>query len=572
MKLSSIMQVAMLIVAFAIVVVIANVSSSYLEYMMTIGILIAFAGLFISVILSRKEIIEEFKSIKLKKAHIAIAIAILLIFLSIELVIVQPEQYLFFDNIAYQVMAVSLLHTGQAWGCAYGTPTYCFVKQVYLQPVGEAFDLAPGFLLFGISRNVAFNVQILLSCIAVLMTFFVALLLFRDIKAAMFSELLIALSPTLLIWARSITADLPFLTYSLVVVFFFLLLVKRKNQKCLAMLAFSAVLVAYIKAEAVLLLAVLFIAYFIFSYSGVSSTLKESRKAIKAFFNERSAVPLILILFIIAITPELYYLATQPVSVYLNPGEAINDSCGNLPQLTATNSTFGTQFFGYNVCADVYFWFNVYQNQFIMQPVAFTLLAILGAICMFAFRKRRELLLLTLWFITFFVLYTTFYDGAATWGTNWRFQLGLIAPASLLGGFACATLINAATKISGEMAKKGKKPKSAKALWIIALAELLFVIFISIYLLVPTLGLSFTNNPYGGSAFYDENFIINESHVIPSDCVVYSYDPGLFMLVNRSAIQIGYLYNSTMYFQNVSERFPCKVVDYGFWCPGNVGG
>ena len=68
----------------------------------------------------------------------------------------------------------------------------------------------------------------------------------------------------------------------------------------------------------------------------------------------------------------------------------------------------------------------------------------------------------------------------------------------------------------------------------------------------------------GGARFY-ENFVYNESHLIPSSCLVFSYDPTLFIANNRSSAQLGYLYDKQE-FAALSREYSCLVIDYGYWC------
>ncbi len=76
----------------------------------------------------------------------------------------------------------------------------------------------------------------------------------------------------------------------------------------------------------------------------------------------------------------------------------------------------------------------------------------------------------------------------------------------------------------------------------------------------------------GGARFY-ENFVYNSSKYIPSDCAVFSYDPGLFNINNKTSLQYSYLYVPSFY-KAVALNYSCEVIDYGYWCgtPGNICG
>ncbi|MFI5412383.1 MAG: glycosyltransferase family 39 protein [Candidatus Micrarchaeales archaeon] len=535
-----------------------------LEYLLTLGMLIAFVGFIISLILGRDQITKELSQFKIKRKHILAVILIAAIFLFIESYVVQPTQLLYFDDDIYQAMALSILHTGQAWMCNYGTPSSCTIGQLFLEPIGESFNIAVGFALFGISRNVTYAVQLALSTIAVIAIFFSSLLLLKNIRAALFSELLLALSPALLVWAHPTTSDLPMLTYSLIALFFLVLFVRRKNLKTFSMLAFSTALVSYMKVNAILFIAVMFMGYFILDYKNLSKSTKENMKVLRAGYSSTIAL-LILLLFVISVTPEMIYSSSQySGGSYLYPGSLVPNSCNPSSTGLTANSSINLKNFEYNLCANVYFWFDNYQDQYVMQPIFFTMLAILGAALML-FKKRRELAFLAIWLIAFFVIYTAFYAGSVVFGINWRFMLSLIAPASILGGYACAYIVDFTESIYKKLTSHSNYLKNSRYIGLIAALVLLFFISYSIYLLIPQIGVNPSNLPQAGDARYYEDFVLNQSSAIPSNCIVYSYDPTLFFLVNRSALQMSYLSNQSV-FSDVSKQYSCQVIDYGYWC------
>ncbi len=353
------------------------------------------------------------------------------------------------------------------------------------------------------------------------------------------------------------------LTYSAIALFFLVLFVRRKNIKTFSMLAFSAALVSYMKVNAVLFLAIMFIGYFILDYKSISKTIKENAKVLKNGYSNTTAL-FILLMFAISITPEIVYANSQYYQgSYIYAGSTVPDTCNILPSMTAS-STLNLRNFEYNLCANAYFWFNYYQSQYVIQPIFFTILAIIGAISML-FNKRKELAFLALWFVTFFVIYTAFYAGSVVFGINWRFMLSLIAPVCIAGGYGCASLITLANSIFKKLTKKIKQLKNSNLAASAATFVILLLIFYSTYATIPFVGVNPANLPQAGDARYYENFVLNQSSAIPSNCIVYSYDPTLFFLVNRSALQMSYIQNKTV-FANVSKQYSCQVVDYGYWC------
>jgi hypothetical protein len=91
------------------------------------------------------------------------------------------------------------------------------------------------------------------------------------------------------------------------------------------------------------------------------------------------------------------------------------------------------------------------------------------------------------------------------------------------------------------------------------------LIALSVYMMFPYIGIQPSQIPQAGDARFYESMVYNSSSVIPDKCLVFSYDPTLFFLNNRSSAQLYYLYNST-FMQNASSSYPCLVLDYGYWC------
>ena len=104
-----------------------------------------------------------------------------------------------------------------------------------------------------------------------------------------------------------------------------------------------------------------------------------------------------------------------------------------------------------------------------------------------------------------------------------------------------------------------------------AAAILVAIILYGFYNQLQYVAVSPNNLPQAGNARFYEGFVYNESHLIPSSCLVFSYDPTLFNINNRTAAQLGYLYDRQQY-AAFSKEYSCLVVDYGYWCytPNNI--
>ncbi len=521
------------------------------EYIFTIGILVAFVGTIAAVFLGRKQFAAAIRGSGIRKKHIVLAIVIAAVFLTAELAVVKPTQLLFFDDAIYQAGALNLLHMGQAWMCDYGTPLVCYTGEIFHEPVGTSFALATGFALFGVHLSVTYNTMLVVTLIAVLMAFLVGSVLLEDPVAGLFAELMVGLSPIVLVWARPTTSDMPMLAFSLVAIFMMLVFVKRKSIYTLMAVLLSLALVAYMKVDALLYVPVILLMFIVLDRNGIRKNFRLLRKNLM-----EPAFLAVILIFAVAIMPEGIYSYSQlTTGNYGAAGSYLQPSCGIGAQPFAAVSALSLQNLEANVCVNALFWLNAYKGQYIMQPLIYTAIAVVGVAAML-FRKKRELAALAIWFSSFFLLYAAFYAGSVLFGVDWRFMLALMAPVGILGGYA-ASLSFMGKWLHGRKMWR-KLIKAAAYAFVVA------VIFYPLYALYPLLSVQPSSIQQAGDARFYEGFVYNNSRLIPTQCLVFSYDPTLFIINNRTSAQLGDLYPQS--YQNYRQQYGCLVVDWGYWC------
>ena len=413
------------------------------EYIFTAGLSFAFIAMIVSMVIGRKHFAFVLRDSGIDLEKIAVAVFILAIFVSVGIVFVKPTQQLFFDDAIYQAGAISLLRSGQTWMCNFGSQAVCYSGQIYHEPIGTSFNIAIAFALGGISRASAYNLEFILGGIAVIMTFLITIVLTRDFIAASFAELLMALSPALLIWSRPTTSDMPMLAYSLVAIFMMLVFMRRKNLITLSAASFSMVVLSYMKVDALAYILVIPAMYVVLDGSSIRNSISINFARLKKYAIDTK--PLILILLIVlAIMPEAVYTANEAVSgSYGYQNTYVQETCaapGSANSVMNPTGKIDLQNFEANSCANVEFWFNAFSSEYIVQPIAFTAIALVGAGLMMLY-DRRMLLAIGGWFLVFFILYTSFYAGGVIYGVDWRFMLSLIAQASILGGYGASKVI-----------------------------------------------------------------------------------------------------------------------------------
>ncbi|MDE1871068.1 MAG: glycosyltransferase family 39 protein [Candidatus Micrarchaeota archaeon] len=531
-----------------------------LEYIFTFGIIISFAALVLGIVMDRKNIRRVLSGSGFMARDVAIVIGIVLVFVFIEMFFVKATQLLFFDDAIYQAMALMLMRTGQAWMCNFGTASACFTGQIFHEPIGLSFNLAMAFAIFGVSRASAYGTQLALGVISVAMGFFASLLLLKNKKAAFFTELLLALSPVIIVWSKPTNSDLAVLAYSLISVFFFMVFLKKKTLWSFSNMLFSFSLLFYMKVDEVIFIPIFVAFYLLLDDRGIAKNISETLRSVKDnFFNTR--LLLIILFFLIAVIPSILYSYNESqVDTYGWQGTVIQNTCTkNLSPVNVTGP-INLRNFNTNVCANVEFWFNQYNSDYVMQPILFTVLAILGAALMLLIGKSRRILAaIGIWFLVFFFLYTAFYAGSVIYGVDWRFMLSLIAQSCMLGGFALAEILDLVEYHARKLARFSIAIKA------IAVIAVLAILAAPIYHLLPLISVNPATIQQAGDARFYENFVYNSSYLIPRNCLIYTYDPTLFQLQNLTATQMDNLYNTTQTTQYMNEG-KCLVLDYGYWC------
>jgi len=304
------------------------------------------------------------------------------------------------------------------------------------------------------------------------------------------------------------------------------------------------------------------IIYVLLGRRGALHTIKETL-ALAAKHVLDTNVLVALLVFVIALAPSITYAAYEfGYGDYGATGQIQNTCSRNLTSVQVTAST-NLQNLGANMCANINFWFDAYSSQYVMQPALFTLLALLGVALLIVTGRRRELAAIACWFLAFFLLYTAFYAGSVIYGVDWRFMLSLVAQASMLGGFAIACVL--------EAVGPSKRKRHSKLMSYAAIAVAVAVLLYPIATLFPLISVNPSQIQQAGDARFYENFVYNASPQIPASCLVYTYDPSLFTINGKAAIQLSYIYNTSQYGQLASE-YGCTVLDYGYWChtPNNL--
>ena len=528
------------------------------EYIFTAGMTVSFIGMVAGIVYGRKHILKAFEHTHVNRSDILLALVIALGFIALDIALVRPTQLLFFDDAIYQAMALSLIHTGQAWMCNYGTPVQCFSGQVYHEPIGLAFNIALGFLVHGVNRGSAYGTQIALAALSVFLVFPVSLMLLNDKRSAYFAELVLALSPVVLVWAMPTNSDMAGLAYSLVAVLMLLVFARKRNNVTLMNLVLSVAVLMYMKVDYAVYIP-LFAIMLVMLYDHRKSNNMARLRRIGALFLD-SKFLLVMLISVILIYPLIVYAWSEyNTGDYGYAGTQLQLSCASGYKYMNATGNINIGNFKANICSSALFWVDKYASQDIVQPVLYTVLGVAGAVVLF-FKQRRALAAIFVWFMVIFLLYAAFYAGSPTYGVDWRFQLSLIAQVAILAGATLGWVSGAAESI-------GKNKIVAPAV----IAAIVIVLAVQTYLIAPIISVNPASIQQAGNARFYENFVYANAAKIPNSCIVYTYDPTLFNINGKTATQMSNIYNASFY-AAAQSKYGCSIFDKGYWCgtPNNL--
>ena len=385
---------------------------------------------------------------------------------------------------------------------------------------------------------------------------------------AVIAALIFLMMPQLYIWARTqADFDLPFMMLATLAFFFFFVFQRRRSFGTLATFAFSLSLVVYMRIEAMLLVPLFALLLLVYGNDGPIGNVKGNvREAYNALTNNAKVIALVIV-FLVLLLPEIYYIASQFNPSYGQPQ--------GQPILSLAN-------FISNSKANVPFLFGL-MNGISAYPLIFhgtvMALAIIGTgiaigVAIFGALRRNhkkrgdiglgKILALWLWFFAYFLFYSFFYAGSVTYGVDSRFMLQILPALSLLAAF---TILELSEILSDLFSARLKSDGNRQALLYAASGILVAAAVIYPFAgLVPIITLAPQQMPQQSVILRSVDFFYGNYSAVPENCLVFTFTPDIWFEVNRSAAQIGYLQGANDTLKASFANYSCKVFDYGYWC------
>jgi 4-amino-4-deoxy-L-arabinose transferase-like glycosyltransferase len=476
-----------------------------------------FTLILISLFFSLKDVKKILKPIK--RNTWIILLFILFVGFILRMYFTPHTHRVYFDEDIYLDIGKQILTEGKACLCNYGDYKGCYDCVFMKWPNGHPFTFAVAFLFFGVSENVAFNLSVLLGTLSILLVFFIGYLVSKKVEVGLYSALLLAFVPMLIVWSGTVAAEPYFIFYALFSVFSFLLLIEKEKWSTYLLAVSSVAFASQFKAESGAMLLVIALMIFLFD------------KKLKIKINSSK--------FLVSFIILLALITPYAIHVYHS---SKTDPWG------ATGGMFGFKYVEQNVFENAFFWIMGYQT--IEHPLVFTVFVIIGLIYTFI-KERRIFILLVFWFAIFFTIYAFFYAGSVRYGTDVRYSLSGYPPFVILGGFGLYF-------IHKQFTKKMRKD-------VLIFALLILVVMLTFCLYLPSVNTPAEKIVEARQArVYHDRFVEYASN-LNKNCYILSHVPSMYLIENVGSLQTWNGQNeNTM--RELFNKTDCVIFDDGFWC------
>jgi hypothetical protein len=421
---------------------------------------------------------------------------------------------IYYDEDIYQSVAQNILWTGRAQMCNEGTLEAgvfrCDANEYNKEPNGFPFLLSLAFRLAGVREAAAHAVNHLVFALGAMGVFWVACLLFGSAAAGWLSALTYTLIPQNLLWAATVAAE-PGASASAALAIAAWILFCRTPAWGTALFGASAVALAcQFRPESGLILAIVALATFFLALPQV-------------FRRELWAAAL---LIFVLLTP--HFIHTWAVR---------NENWGS-----GGESRFSLRVARTNAKTNL--GYLVEGRDF---PSLYTLFAGAG---LFYPGRRRQTLLLLVWFLLLFGVFLPFYAGSYRYGADVRFSLVSAAPFSVLAGGGLAWL-------GSWLGSRLGAPR------LLAAAPY----FLVIYGFSAFLPLTRAIGPESWASRADHASAVRAAAELPEDSIVLTHNPGMLHVMGRSAVQTSIATYQPDRVSDFFRRFSGGVYfHYNFWC------
>ena len=486
---------------------------------------------------------------KIKKNYMLAILAVAVVFVIVELLFVHPTQQLYNDEYIHMSIAKVMLESHYAGICSFSNSTTCVpgTAGLFQQPIGWDLLMAIDFGIFGVGFPQVFNLVLMLSFFSIILVFYIAYMLFGE-KTALFAAVSFAATPLFITYSRSNVLDIPELFVALLAIALFLMYMQNKRAITGMAALFAVAYATIMKVDAAIILPILLVMLLVDRHP-----FTKKKELLK--FAGMAAL-----LFAILIPQFIFVYNTNHYNTF---GQQLNQSKLSIEYLVNNTETNAPFWLGaYNNVVDYG------QNWHIEYPLTFSLLALAGLAVM-AYRKRyREAIGLFLWFAIVFAFYSSYYAGSVLYGLgdDVRYYMIAFPVISIFLGFFLANAHDWLSERTRKIGGKKREDMYRKALFVALLALLLaepIMLFVNVVTIQPL------KMPAFAFERAEEQLILQNYNLVPKGCMVLTFKPPLWYVLNVSNIYATWIFTPSNYAEAVNMSHGCFYFDQSVSCAIN---
>jgi hypothetical protein len=246
-----------------------------------------------------------------------------------------------------------------------------------------------------------------------------------------------------------------------------------------------------------------------------------------------------------------------------------------------TTNTFGTnqarfsfQNFEQNIFQNLEFWEGKYGSIFfhsevfgqpywqsnIEWPTLYTVFAVLGLVLLFHKKKTRWIAaILATWFMIVLVFYTSYYAGGVLFsgGLDARYFMTAFPVMAILTANGSYSVVNRVTRIL----------KKSPAITRLAMPILVLFILVDPIFEIENIVTRPIQDIYLFSDFrFDEQMASLYHNVVPHNCIILTYEPPLWDILNKSDMYADLFFNPNYRKEVLNYSHGCVYLEYSAWC------
>jgi hypothetical protein len=428
---------------------------------------------------------------------------------------------IFYDEQIYQSVGRSLAETGRAELCNEGDVEYgrlrCMQGQYNKEPNAYPYLLSVAYRIGGVSDLVGPRLNNIVAGLAVLVTFALGAVLFRDVRVAAASGVMLALMPMQIAWANTAAVEPSAALFSAAAVLGAAHYARTRTSTALAWAAALTVFAMSFRPELVLVVPIVLL---------VIALLAPAEFRTRRFWIGAGVAA------VLAVLPLAHVFAVRNLS-------------WEAPQARMSWSHLASNF-------PTNFWFYVVDERF---PALFTFMALAACFMRGAVRER---LLLIVYFLVFWGVFLFFYAGSYNYGTDVRYSLLSYVPLAVLAGAGFVRVIS--------IVKRRWLSQRSESFALAAGFTAILFYFLSFTPLIRATG------EEAWAARADVRYAKEFSSRLPPNSMVLTHIPSMFHVWGFSAAQLSLATTDPLHVTH--ELFPRYAggvyVHWNYWCHASI--